>query len=684
MEETVCVGGVECCNEDKNEALDYQTLHIYAEGIAPQEENEKFRRSVSAEFECIDRIYEENILEGVIHDTEGGKDAVLQVLREKPVGILGVDKSSLDAYNLLLAYGIDICCFVSDDRSQTGAYLFEKRIMGREEAAANWEDLVFIGGRQKNSAWGLGCTNKYHYLGYPRNRRFFLLRDYFEDIPNGMIHILKYYTALLGRRLVLAGDERLCFMVKCLLNDQITQDDKLVFCDVFGEYTSNKKKMIAIEKEEIRNDDVCLLALPEYNGCMVNEKNGITYRKTLLQKYKEELKKSGAAGVLEYHPENMDFIKEHITTNNDNVLNLRPGKIVIGAINSCSGNVLFQGILDNHPDIFIIPDTFLCRNLYSICARLAWEPSDCILSAFWDILERELPYYTDYLGYSQEKRDVCSDLCREFPQKEIFHKCMTQILEEKERFSSQELFVAFHIAYAKMSGKEVNDISDAVIYWEPHNVPRDQCEAYAKWLSGIGAERFFVNVVRNAYIRAGSHIQCLDEDRVLDRIIAALFFPNKEKKEYLGWKRIVLKFEELKCNPVNEMRKFCRQTGAPWSDAFLEISSEYSYKEVKGFDIEPVYRTWEKYFSAFDRFRISLITGPWQKKYGYPYVDSLDFSRRELQEMFAKPFRFEKNWVFHNKEQEISFLKWRERRIAEWLWNVRRMNILEGVRTYGK
>ena len=82
--------------------------------------------------------------------------------------------------------------------------------------------------------------------------------------------------------------------------------------------------------------------------------------------------------MAEYHPENNDLLKEYKTTDDGNVLNLKSGKIVIGAINSCSGNVLFNGILDNHPDILIMSDTFLSRNLYSICERLAWEPSDLV------------------------------------------------------------------------------------------------------------------------------------------------------------------------------------------------------------------------------------------------------------------------------------------------------------------
>ena len=122
------------------------------------------------------------------------------------------------------------------------------------------------------------------------------------------------------------------------------------------------------------------------------------------------------------------------------------------------------------------------------------------------------------------------------------------------------------------------------------------------------------------------------------------------------------------------MGEFCEKTGLVWSDMLLNVKT--SYKSVSGFDPAPVYRTWEEYFSSFDRFRISLITEPWQKRYDYPYVCSLDFNRRQLQEMFLKKFRFEENWVFGDQELENAFLKWRQKMINDRLWIVRRTDIL--------
>ena len=52
--------------------------------------------------------------------------------------------------------------------------------------------------------------------------------------------------------------------------------------------------------------------------------------------------------------------------------------------------------------------------------------------------------------------------------------------------------------------------------------------------------------------------------------------------------------------------------------------------------------------------RIMIYNAPFQRKYGYPYVELAQFSRRELQEMFLKPFRYESLLESNeNKELEI-------------------------------
>ena len=84
-------------------------------------------------------------------------------------------------------------------------------------------------------------------------------------------------------------------------------------------------------------------------------------------------------------------------------------------------------------------------------------------------------------------------------------------------------------------------------------------------------------------------------------------------------------------------------------------SSSYDNGEslVKDFDLEAVYKTYDEYFSEFDKFRLSLINAPWQRKYGYPYTDIQLFTRRELQQMFLREFYFERLEEFHKEKTDI-------------------------------
>ena len=50
-----------------------------------------------------------------------------------------------------------------------------------------------------------------------------------------------------------------------------------------------------------------------------------------------------------------------------------------------------------------------------------------------------------------------------------------------------------------------------------------------------------------------------------------------------------------------------------------------------------------------------LINAPWLRKYEYPYVNMVQFTRRELYDMFSKRFRFEKMISYQSKKLEDEF-----------------------------
>ena len=93
------------------------------------------------------------------------------------------------------------------------------------------------------------------------------------------------------------------------------------------------------------------------------------------------------------------------------------------------------------------------------------------------------------------------------------------------------------------------------------------------------------------------------------------------------------------------------------------------------FDLKPVFNKCEDYFTEYDRFRISIASSPYQKRYGYTYDNCLRFTRREIREMFLKPFLFDEKAMFGEAESDIDLYEW-----MRWqLWNVRKHMVLDDV-----
>lgn len=651
----------------KEETLDYRRLTIYSEGIEPKTAEK--RSSVSAEFECIDLIYEENIRRGLISDTTGNFQSMLENIKGKQIAIIGIGENSLNAYDFLLENGIDINCFILEKEGYQEKRLFDKQILTREEAEKYAENLIFVETCSKYSAWGFGGVDFYYYLGYKRNEKFFLLQDYIDIPKRGLLNVMNNIMKLPERKLILTGDIWLCLKLRKILENQNgCMRGRIVYCDVLGEYTEENKKMILVDADEICGLDICLLLTPGYYGCrLVSKGHIINYGKTRREKYLIELKKYNVNNILLYPVENFIFIKDNICKIINQNSKLKIKKIILGSIVSHSGNDFFRGLLDNHSQIVMIGKNYLSNNLYSICIRLATERADDILSLFWKLYNE---------GQLAEWED---------DKKARFSQSMKEMLDEKDKFSSQELFIMIHISYAKIWRKEIEDMSRLVIYWEPHNISRVMLENYAEWLGDICDSGYLINIVRNTVMRAGS---CLKFTEKIDQrfsssgkdIFLDLLFCRNIEKEYDGWKRLLFRFEDLKCKPQKELERLCDELEIAWSDTLLETTEngKKSYVgNVTGFDLAPVYYEYEEYFSSFDRFRISLILAAWQKKYGYPYVNSLRFSRRELQEMFAKKFRFEAKLRFSNVEEEMEFQMWKKKLLCDRLWMNRRMEICE-------
>lgn len=612
-------------------------MDIYAEGVDSKKSNwvDNLLVSVSAEFECIDNIYETNIKKGYITDAMGNMNELLSCLKDKKeIVILGSGREAQDVYDFLKANNIDIACFVNENSGERLHEMFGKEILTNLDARKKYTNCVFLECLNAHSAWGMGETDYYDYIGYKRNERFYLIRDYMDIPQNNLINVLK------DRKLILMGNIELCNF----LYDFFAQK-KLLSVNYLN--VSKQKdisaKMPEIDIEDIEEGSTCLLVLPELLETKCEQK--IEEQKKHVTALLKECRFTDYTNYFSY-PDPFIIIEKY-NKNKYTEEFLAPKKVILGSIETNAGSVFFRGLLDNHPQIMMLFRSHLNGHLFWICIRLATYKSQYILSAFWEMCNNDIEY-------------------TKFCDVGLFNEKMKQLLSMRERFTSQELFVMIHISFSYMCGKNLldNDIRNMIIYWEPHEIARKDTEEFVNWLGTEKVKCEIVNVVRNVVMMNGAVRLRLQEPGDKRRAFETILnYPMIEKKSYWGrGSRLVIKFEDLKCNPKKILLKICERWEIEWSETLLLTTrnGEVSYFNngknfVSGFDLKPVYNLNEMYFSEYDRFRMMIICSPWQRKYGYPYVSVKNFTRRELQSMFLKRFRFEDTIHYGSARLEREF-----------------------------
>lgn len=620
-------------NQNITENRNYE---IWAEGVCEtrRDWNNLKLRSVSVEFECIDRIYEANVKAGRIKDAEENDERLLlRLKKEKEIVIRGFGTKAQDAYDWLRANGIDICAFQSDRAGIRQRMLFGKPILKKLEVAERFQEAVILECGSIHSAWGFGEVDDYDYYGHKRNKKYFLLRDYI-DVPNSNLeHILA------GKNVILTGDVRLCNRAYRWMSQNEKGIQAIQYWDVLKE---NEKKNNQLEipvgsiKEQVK-DAIVILILPKH-----------FYEKSLTKaavyqsaRYYEEFERQRIWDFTEYFSDIDKMIYLEMDAEKYHQKKLRPAGILLGAIPGYCGNQLVRDCLREHPQIIMIEYSsgngeplWLDIELYTICIRLAEEGASDILSEFWKIYENETDHELIY---------------KDFPEREKFHHKMEELLKLSDHFSSQELFIMFHLAYLAMYGKEISDIKSVVIYWEPHWMPREYVRRFAYWLGCDGVKGNTLIMVRNRYTVAGSSIRGnlkgFNWISGYGSMYNCIFIRSGIIHQY--WAECVIRFEDLKSNPEKILKELYERLGISREPVLGENNEDIFY-------LKPVHNLYEEYLSGFDRMRISLVAGSFQKQYGYPYECCLNFSRRELQELFLKEYRWERlPGALEGKSEEI-------------------------------
>ncbi|MCI8966385.1 MAG: hypothetical protein HFH75_02195 [Lachnospiraceae bacterium] len=647
--------------EDKSldEIPEYENFEIWAEGVHQKRFDLERLRSVSVEFECVDEIYEANIKAGKITNTLGDVNTLLEMLRkERQIVIRGIGTKAQDVYDWLMANGIDICAFQSGKEYMRKS-LFGKPIVKKEEVKESFREAVIMECSEKYSAWGFGDVDQYDYEGYERNRRYLLVRDYIEVPQNNIAHLLS------GKNLFFVGDKCLCIRVYERLQQFIGNINDMQYWDILDECGNNIKNesIFGTNNSRITKDSVCLLV-----GTKYSHKYEVT--EETMGKYNQYLHKLNDNNICDYTDYFSDITKYTHLEKNDRICkkNLRVYGILLGEIPAYCGNTLVRESLEGHPSIIMIEEYgYFNNNLYSICIRLAEERVCDIVDSFRTMYQKEA-------AYSDKDMPVGFD-------KNKFYQKMKILLGNGEKFTSQELFIIFHLSYEAGFGKEYPDLGNVIIYWEPHMWNRQYIKEWGYWLSSTGMKCFILKMVRNRYIYAGSRIH---RQRNLARITKLMIAYGPiyiwQKKQKSLFDEYLVRFEDLKCKPQETLLGLCKWIGIVFDKVLLDTTyhGEKSFydEKITGFDVEPAIKLYEEYFSVFDRMRICLIQGPYQRIYNYPYVGCLNFSRRELQEMFLKDFKWEENCDIGSRKSENDAQSVHER-AANLLWKVRFAEIVE-------
>ena len=637
------------CQGVEYESLDYRNLNIYAEGTWEKCVNlrEYLLRSVSVEFECIDIIYRNNIERGLIKNTAYSFNIFLQILKEKDwIAITDTGKDALAACGLLVKNGIKNICFLTKQND-------EKRLVGGMPLYSlhylqeNVKNVAFVECYSEYSVRGNSELDYYDYIGYHRNVDYFCIKDYITLCSKDVYYLLQ------EKDIVLTGDLFLCKKF-CDYFVREIHCNSVAFYNILKDEKADKYhgEMPLIEKENIKKSDLFLIFAPEYSYSIkqVREMNESNKNNVKEQTYSDQLQQEGFYNFLFMHdeiPENQINI-----TNKYSIDELKPKVIIVGALIGDCGNVLLREMLNGHDKILKLEYGLLNEHLILFCNRLSGERSERILDIFWELV-------TEAVGEECIRIEFC-DVGR-------FNKKMTELLQLVGRPTSQELFVIFHVAYSAMYGKDVTDVSDYIIYWEKHSVRRTIHPNDIKWLNAEGITGLVITNCRNNLVRVGGLLKFLESRNYFERTDSLLFRmvlenPDEWDEEESVWQSMEIKFEALKCNP----QKIMDEIGSVVDFSFADILNDTIYSEQVNYIqmeqlMKPVYNFYEEYLSQYDKMRIAMMTNEWQKKRSYPYIESEDVTRKDMQEMYLREFRFERKLVFNNAEEYFMYRKNRQK-----------------------
>ena len=328
-----------------------------------------------------------------------------------------------------------------------------------------------------------------------------------------------------------------------------------------------------------------------------------------------------------------------------------------------SGSDFFNMILDGHPYLLTIGWQGMCTftTLYLVfCKDVTAEkaiqhlmhPGNEREQFLWDANMHSA------LKYQYEER---------LPK---FWSSLQKLLAPQQVYGMADWFKAFFLAVNTAVGRTFNQRISPAIFFDEHRgiwqrraeldfgISLEQQEALREQLRRAFLYHKFVGVVRapmsvlgswhNYVLKHGPNwYQANPIDAVKNSASANIYGYYLDQDDPKLTVSRQFRFEDLKMYPRETTEKLCEFLRIPWSESCLHITTNGDDGGIvdgtEGFDTTPVYNPHLEHMSVLDYYRIEFLNANNYEVWGYKlrYYDGQQYSKKELQQLFALPFKVE-------------------------------------------
>lgn len=314
-----------------------------------------------------------------------------------------------------------------------------------------------------------------------------------------------------------------------------------------------------------------------------------------------------------------------------------------------SGSVFLGSLLDNHPQVIMLPGTQLAFynffwEKYSGSLKIESLINNfcSYFSSFFDVYAfSQLSLGTQPaldLGFAAvgEDRNEKVEI-----DKEKFKKIMYYILSKIDHINKKSFFQAIHVAYTISNGDSarLNTGQLPLIVYQLHM----NWENLVTSLVSDFPKTKFVHMIREPFQTVGSHFKHTNFSANVMNYFYRDAFPYVESNFSKA-----IKLEDLHTKPIEIMKKISSWVDIDWSDTLMESTFNAKkwwnlkdVEQVSGFNKVIISKNHSSLYYKFDKYRLRILYSKRFKLWGYP---SKTYSKLEhfiLLPLLLFPFKME-------------------------------------------